>query len=255
MKNNANILSCFLKNSLNDNKGVFDLETGKNISLQGISIKSFLDKRIYFRDNVDIKGGGFNYLNDIYGISDKSSKELLVEFLEIKDFGARIDFVEQHGEVTYALEKIVADIQAVLNSDKLSEKIRYNEIGNPYHPLEENLLDIIEGKTRAISIEKRSMPLELYKNRGQSQSGKREKPLEFFYRVYGDYIDEGVIYQVYLRKIDKSLYSALEYHCKKNNIALSGFLPTVSQMNERLGSALSDKPGLNISKANRLFFS
>ena len=115
-----------------------------------------------------------------------------------------------------------------ISGDGILRFTRFNDLGLPFHPLESEVLDIIDGYITGPK---------LYPSKHQLG------PFNFYQHNYAPFISAGVIYQDYLRHIDKTLFVALKNACSQSG---SPFI--VPPKNDRMRKLRQQIPDVSESK-------
>lgn len=136
--------------------------------------------------------------------------------------------------VPYSLVLVQRKISYALQQSSLSS-VRLNDLYLPCHPLEAELLDIIDGK--------RPAPEKYIPRHPLGAEG-------FFRKHYKKFIDAGVIYQDYLGGIDPTLLQALR-NAWKTTPAIKNLLPPDSERGLKERELLISSP-IVIEKAHRV---
>ncbi len=146
------------------------------------------------------------------------SKERICRIFEVED--ARII---ENGDIKNIFDWLT-DIQqrcAYILGEGQLEWVRVNDLGIPVHPLEAELLHMIDEVHSSGEITK-NKPLP-YTPRHSLGA------IAFFKKEYWKYIDAGVIYQDYLRIIDKKLHVAILNEIQRRNDETLTILPPKKQ--------------------------
>lgn len=195
------------------------------------------------------EGAGYD-IDLLVGIDEKRIINILEVYLndnpshdlDLKEKLNQLEKTLSSGELSVDQidEAVVSSITKI--NKIIIDNSRLDPLGKPFHPLESELLDIVEGLKRTLSINGEKVQIVYYKER----SDRRMKALEFFVSHYGDYIDAKVIYKDYLRKIDPSLMKALDDTADKK--VVDKLLPPNSVRNDRLNMRLQSDQGVRVSQ-------
>lgn len=78
----------------------------------------------------------------------------------------------------------------------------------------------------------------------RARDHRREKPTEFYDRVWRRFADAGLIYQDELRRIDEQLLNRIRHYCAVNNLRARSFMPPPRQERTRRQAALGDRQAI-----------
>lgn len=133
----------------------------------------------------------------------------LVEYWRsISEEGIEIISAEQLKKVAIEMQQKVSFL---LRKSLYDQKIRYNPVGIPLHPLEIELLDIMKGKAKKELIPEKYIPRHPLGSVG------------FIKKYFARYVEAKVLYLDNIRQIDLKLYRSLYNSSEKIN-----FLPSAT---------------------------
>lgn len=149
------------------------------------------------------------------------------------------------------IESRLTDVGISKSNARLLARVildEFNASGSPQPETEQHLIDTVSGVVAAIVIMRKSIldnlklklparaPL-LWKNR--SDRLPNETPIDFLRRVWGRYMDAGVLYQDHLaRRGEQMLVSAIRGYCDRNGLKAADHLPPPK--GRRLRTALEE---------------
>ena len=193
-------------------------------------------------------------LNKINITDDNKNNQTVME-----DYGKYKELVNQfilacnesNEEVLLLLEETVAKAIAILS---LKDSSYTNKI---LAILEQDNIEKLTLPEPIAKGEKRKPGEKGYYEKWADRENKDEKPIDFLNRVWGKYIEAGLLYQTDLRGeqigdnpkkgLDNTLFNILHKHCKNNGLSLKDYIQNKSDLVNKRVKILSEMtPGKDI---------